>query len=79
MISSQSSTTSTQVILVRHARTTYNEQGRYQGSSDESVLTEKGYQDAFSTGLALKKYNLDAIYTSPLTRVQQTTEAILNA
>jgi probable phosphoglycerate mutase len=79
MISSQFSTTSTQVILVRHARTTYNEQGRFQGSSDDSVLTEKGYQDAFLTGLALKKYNFDAIYTSPLMRVQQTTEAILNA
>ncbi len=73
------STPSTKVILVRHARTTYNEQGRYQGSSDESVLTEKGHQDAYSTGLALQKYNFDAIYTSPLTRVQQTTQAILAA
>jgi phosphoserine phosphatase len=72
------STPSTKIILVRHARTTYNEQGRYQGSSDDSVLTEKGHQDALSTGLALQKYNFDAIYTSPLTRVQQTTQAILS-
>jgi probable phosphoglycerate mutase len=43
------STPSTKIILVRHARTTYNEQGRYQGSSDDSVLTEKGHQDALST------------------------------
>jgi phosphoserine phosphatase len=71
------STPSTKIILVRHARTTYNEQGRYQGSSDDSVLTEKGHQDAYSTGLALQKYNFDAIYSSPLTRVQQTTQAIL--
>jgi phosphoserine phosphatase len=70
---------STKVILVRHARTTYNQEGRYQGSSDESVLTEKGHQDAYSTGLALQQYNFDAIYTSPLTRVQQTTQAILTA
>lgn len=73
------STSSTKVILVRHARTTYNEQGRYQGSSDESVLTEKGHQDAYATGLALQQYNFDAVYTSPLTRVQQTTQAILAA
>ncbi len=73
------STSSTKVILVRHARTTYNEQGRYQGSSDESVLTKKGHQDAYATGLALQQYNFDAIYTSPLTRVQQTTQAILAA
>lgn len=73
------STSSTKIILVRHARTTYNEQGRYQGSSDDSVLTEKGHQDAYSTGLALQKYDFDAIYTSPLTRVQQTIQAILAA
>lgn len=58
--------TPTRVILVRHARTTYNEQGRYQGSSDRSVLTAKGHQDAYATGLALKEYSFDAIYTSPL-------------
>jgi phosphoserine phosphatase len=72
-------TPSTKVILVRHARTTYNEQGRYQGSSDESVLTEKGHQDAYATGLALQQYNFDAVYTSPLMRVQQTTQVILEA
>lgn len=76
---SVSSTASTKVILVRHARTTYNEQGRYQGSSDESVLTAKGHQDAYATGLNLKEYNFDAIYTSPLKRVRQTTQEILTA
>ena len=72
-------TSSTKVVLVRHARTTYNEQGRFQGSSDESVLTAKGHQDAYATGLALKEYNFDAIYTSPLKRVQQTTQEIITA
>ena len=71
--------TTTKIILVRHARTTFNEQGRYQGSSDESVLTAKGHQDAYATGLALKEYNFDAIYTSPLKRVQQTTQRIVAA
>lgn len=69
----------TKVILVRHARTTYNEQQRYQGSSDESVLTAKGHQDAYATGLALQQYDFDAIYTSPLKRVRQTTDEILAA
>ena len=87
--------TSTKIIIVRHARTTYNEQGRYQGSSDESVLTKKGHQDAYATGLALQQYDfdgearlgfpamcnrhVDAIYTSPLRRVQQTTKEIVSA
>lgn len=70
---------STKVILVRHGRTTYNEQGRYQGSSDESVLTDKGHQDAYATGLCLKEFNFDAIYTSPLKRVRQTTQEIITA
>lgn len=69
----------TKVILVRHARTTYNEQGRYQGSSDASVLTAKGHKDAYQTGLALQQFSFDAIYTSPLTRVQQTTKEIIFA
>ena len=73
------SSTSIKVILVRHARTTYNEQGRYQGSNDESVLTTKGYQDAYATGLALREYKFDAIYTSPLKRVRQTTQEIITA
>ncbi|MGD1920329.1 MAG: histidine phosphatase family protein [Pleurocapsa sp.] len=73
------STSSTKVILVRHGRTTYNEQGRYQGNSDKSILTPKGHQDAYATGLALQQYNFDAIYTSPLKRVRQTTQEILTA
>ena len=71
--------TPTKIILVRHARTTYNEQQRYQGSSNESVLTAKGHQDAYGTGLALKEYDFDAIYTSPLKRVRQTTQEIITA
>ena len=75
-ISPADSQSTTKVILVRHARTTYNEQGRYQGSSDASVLTAKGHKDAYQTGLALQQFTFDAIYTSPLTRVQQTTQEI---
>lgn len=69
----------TRVILVRHGRSTYNEQGRYQGSSDDSILTEKGRDDAYQTGLALAGHKIDAIYTSPLKRTQQTAREILNA
>ncbi|HBL61701.1 MAG TPA: histidine phosphatase family protein [Cyanobacteria bacterium UBA8803] len=69
----------TRVIIVRHGRSTYNEQGRYQGSCDDSVLTEKGHNSAYQTGLALKGININAIYTSPLKRAQQTTYEILSA
>ncbi|MGF1601782.1 MAG: histidine phosphatase family protein [Thermosynechococcaceae cyanobacterium] len=69
----------TRVILVRHGRSTYNDQGRYQGSSDEAILTPKGRQDAFQTGLALQGISCSALYTSPLHRAQQTAQEILAA
>ena len=67
----------TRVILVRHGRSTYNEQKRYQGCCDESLLTEKGKQQAFETGIALSKIDFDAIYVSPLQRTQQSAREIL--
>lgn len=67
----------TRVILVRHGQSTYNAQKRYQGSCDDSVLTEKGHSDAYRTGVALKTIKLDAVYTSPLRRTQETTAEIL--
>lgn len=69
----------TRVILVRHGRSTFNEQGRYQGASDESVLTEKGHLDAYQTGLAIRETAISAIYSSPLQRTQQTAQAIQSA
>lgn len=72
----------TQIILVRHGRSTYNDLGWYQGDSDEAILTERGKEDAYRTGQFLKELlssGVDAIYTSPLQRVQQTASEILRA
>ncbi len=69
--------TKTTVTLVRHGQSTYNLQGRYQGRCDDSVLTEKGEQDAKLTGLALQQTPIDAVYASPLQRTQQTAKIIL--
>ena len=67
----------TRVILVRHGRSTYNEQQRYQGCCDESVLSERGKRQALETGIALSEINFDAVYSSPLLRTQQTARKIL--
>lgn len=72
-------TPTTRVILVRHGRSTYNEKGLYQGSCDDSLLTETGRNSAYQTGLALRELAIDAIYTSPLKRTQQTANEILAA
>ena len=72
----QSTSLPTRVILVRHGRSTYNDQGRYQGSSDQAVLTANGRDTAQLVGQSLQRETIDAIYASPLKRVQQTVDAI---
>lgn len=67
------------VILVRHGRSSFNDQGRYQGSSDEAVLTPKGIKTAQQVGKYLRSIAIDAVYTSPLQRAKQTTEEIIKA
>lgn len=41
------------VVLVRHGQSTWNEEGRIQGSSDFSVLTAKGESQAETSRLML--------------------------
>ncbi|ESA33995.1 phosphoglycerate mutase [Leptolyngbya sp. Heron Island J] len=67
------------IILVRHGRSSFNDQGRYQGSSDEAILTAKGLETAQQVGDYLSKTAIDAVYTSPLLRAKQTTQEILKA
>jgi phosphoserine phosphatase len=67
----------TRVILVRHGQSSFNTEGRYQGSSDESVLTEVGRQTARQTGEFLSGLTIDALYVSSLRRAQATADEIL--
>ena len=66
----------TRVIIVRHGQSTYNTIRRIQGNLDESVLTQKGCDDAVKVGKALGNISFDAIYCSPLKRAKQTAEII---
>jgi phosphoserine phosphatase len=68
----------TRVILVRHGQSTFNAEGRYQGSSDESMLTEFGRQTARQTGAFLSGLTIDAMYVSPLRRAQATASEVLS-
>jgi phosphoserine phosphatase len=77
-VKSPSAALVTRVILVRHGRSTFNEQGRYQGSSDDAVLTEQGRKTAAQTAIALQGIQIDAIYSSPLKRVKETLYKMLS-
>lgn len=69
----------TQVFLLRHGESTFNQQGRYQGCCDEPVLTERGVRTAFQTGCYLRSQWPDVILSSPLRRARQTAEMILSS
>ncbi|KAK1263328.1 hypothetical protein QJS04_geneDACA008404 [Acorus gramineus] len=67
------------VVLVRHGQSTWNEEGRIQGSSDHSVLTTKGEAQAETSRQMLLSDTFDICFTSPLIRSKRTAEIIWDA
>lgn len=51
------------VVLVRHGQSTWNEEGRIQGSSDLSVLTPKGESQAETSRQMLLTDSFDVCFT----------------
>ena len=64
------------LVLVRHGLSSYNAKGLIQGRTDNSILTDEGYEQAQKAGKALSKINFDKIYSSPLVRAAETTKTI---
>jgi 2,3-bisphosphoglycerate-dependent phosphoglycerate mutase len=67
----------TEIILVRHGRTEWNAQGRYQGSKDSPLLPE-GHASAKAVGkrCATSKKPIVCVYSSPLGRAWTTAQHI---
>ena len=62
------------VYLLRHGQTPYNADGnRYCGRTDVA-LTDKGIQQAGAVYQRMKGIQLDAVYSSPLSRARRTAE-----
>jgi len=61
------------LFLLRHGKTLWNLEGRYQGISDTS-LTKEGIQQAKLAAKYLSKVNFSGIYSSPLGRALETSE-----
>mmetsp|Transcript_5637 Transcript_5637/g.9740 ORF Transcript_5637/g.9740 Transcript_5637/m.9740 type:complete len:343 (-) Transcript_5637:572-1600(-) len=70
--------TSKKVFMVRHGQSSWNTEGKIQGRSNYSVLTEKGEKQAIQTGDALRLIDFDVVYSSPLKRARQTAEIIVS-
>lgn len=64
----------TKIYFVRHGKTEWNLEGRYQGAHGDSPLLPVSYRDItrLSQFLLAKKVQFRAIYTSPLLRAQTT-------
>ena len=67
---------SIRLVLVRHGLSSFNEKGLIQGRTDDSYLTDKGYEQAFKSGEVLSGINFDQIYSSPLVRAAETAKTI---
>ncbi len=67
------------LVLVRHGLSSFNEKGLIQGRTDDSLLTDEGYEQALKAGRALSKINFDSIYSSPLVRARETTKTIVKS
>ena len=64
------------LVLVRHGQSSFNANGLIQGRTDDSFLTDNGYEQALEAGKALSKINFDKIYSSPLVRAAETAKTI---
>jgi len=65
----------TSIYLVRHGQTAWNKEEIFRGRSD-IPLNETGLKEAELAGEYLKKKEIHAIYSSPLSRAMQTAQKI---
>src|SRR5580765_6857553 len=63
------------LVLVRHAESTWNAEGRWQGHADPP-LSDAGRAQAEALAEDLAGERFDAVYTSDLARAAQTAEII---
>ena len=68
--------TETNIYLVRHGETEWNQQERLQGNQN-SPLTIIGKQQAYDVKKSLDQYEIHQAYVSPLKRARDTLDIIL--
>jgi broad specificity phosphatase PhoE len=65
----------TTIFLARHGESDWNVAKRFQGHSDRP-LTERGRQQAHALADLVAAQEIDAVYTSPLSRARETAEIV---
>ncbi|WP_105128946.1 histidine phosphatase family protein [Streptococcus suis] len=64
------------IYFVRHGKTEWNLEGRFQGYSGDSALLPESYQDLEKLGKYLAEIPFDTIFSSDLQRAQVTAQEI---
>ncbi len=62
----------TELIVVRHGESTFNRDRRWQGQSQDALLSELGWRQAACVAAALAGSSARALFSSDLTRSMQT-------
>ncbi|MCD7131570.1 histidine phosphatase family protein [Limosilactobacillus balticus] len=68
----------TKVYLIRHGKTQWNLESRYQGANGDSPLLKDSYREIELLADSLQGIPFEHAYTSPLKRARITTQALLN-
>ena len=68
----------TKLLFVRHGKTEWNLEGRYQGSQGDSPLLPTSYQEIHELAAALQDIRFSHIYVSPLKRARDTAMTLRN-
>mmetsp|Transcript_57757 Transcript_57757/g.118189 ORF Transcript_57757/g.118189 Transcript_57757/m.118189 type:complete len:385 (+) Transcript_57757:166-1320(+) len=66
-------------LLMRHGQTNHNAEGRIQGSTDVSRLSEAGEEQARRAGEFVAGLKIDKVYVSPLSRARETLRLVETA
>lgn len=65
------------LILLRHGQSLFNEQNRFTGLMDVE-LSENGVKEAKKAAVLMKKYDVDALFTSKLKRAINTADIVIS-
>lgn len=68
----------TKVYLIRHGKTQWNLESRYQGANGDSPLLKDSYREIELLASSLQRIPFEYAYTSPLKRARVTAQALLN-
>lgn len=69
----------TKIFFVRHGKTQWNLEGRYQGAHGDSPLLEQSYHEINQLAEYLNQFKFAHIYASPIKRAQTTAKKIQQA